>query len=172
MFKKTLTAAGIALIAATPVLAVEGPFPVGEIATETNFDSMKNPNALDYYPEVAADINAAISERAKVDPGMGERPVDLEVRILSMRLNDDPVLTGDGAFNMLEGLVTVEDSANGKTVISQPILLNAEEMEVPYLSVSPENRDFYNAMVLAFADRAVEIANSVDELPDLEQVQK
>lgn len=165
MFKKTLTALGVTLLVATPALAVDGPFPVRDVESITFFDAMKNPNALDYYPELAMDVTNAIKAQANAATEDDAHSVDIEVQITSMRLNDDPILTGNGEFNILEGIVTIDDPTGG-VVKSEPVVMRAEEMDVPYANVSPDNRDFYNAMVLAFADRAVEIANSVTELTE------
>ena len=164
MFKKTMTALGATLLIATPALAIDGPFPIREVETTTYFGAMENPNALDYYPELAIDVAEAVKSLAIPTTAEGPHQVDVDIQITSMRLNDDPVLTGNGDFNILEGTVTVED-ATGGILKSEPVVLRAEEMDVPYANESPDNRDFYNAMVMAFADRAFEVANSVTELP-------
>lgn len=170
MFSKTMTAIGLAMVTASPVLAVEGPFPVRDIESIAFFESMKNPNALDYYPDVAEDVAAAIRDRVDLADEDTVRAVDLDIRITSMRLNDNPVLTDNGEFNILEGLVIVSDDIGDGVVESLPVILRAEEMDVPYPSTSPDTADFYNAMVLAFADRAVEITEGVTELPDPSEV--
>lgn len=169
MFKKTMTALGVTLIAATPVLAFEGPFPVGEVDTVAYFDSMKNPNALDYYPDVAADVDAAIIDRVGRSDDSDARKVDVDVQITSMRLNDNPILTDDGDFNILEGIVTVRDAIGREVVAYEQITLKAEEMSVPYASTSPDKDAFYTAMVSAFADRTAEITESVKVLEDAEE---
>lgn len=171
MFKKTMTALGFTLIALTPALAVEGPFPVREVDTITSFEAMENPNALQFYPNVAEDVENAIRAGADMMDEDDIRPLDLDVRITSMRLNDDPVLVNDGEFNILEGFLVIRDGIPEETITTEAIMLRAEEMSVPYTSVSPDNRDFYNAMVAAFADRVVTLAGEVNELPELAEVQ-
>lgn len=165
MFKKTMTALGLALIVTTPALALEGPFPVKEIAASTSFDAMKNPNALDYYPEIATDIENAVRARVELADADDHRPLSMDISVTSLRLNDNPVLTDTGEFNVLEGVVTVYDSRNPEVKVVEPVLLEAMEAEVPYPAYSPDNRDFYTAMVYAFADRAAEIARNIDDLP-------
>ncbi|MGC0222183.1 hypothetical protein SAMN05421762_2228 [Pseudooceanicola nitratireducens] len=166
MFKKTMTAMGIALIAATPALALEGPFPIKDIDADTNFQAMENPNALDHYPDLANDIENAIRARADLADEDDYRPLNLDIQVTALRLNDNPVLTDDGEFNILEGIVNVYDEANPQPIRTEPIILEAMEAEVPYPAFSPDNDDFYKAMVYAFADRAVSIAGEITELPD------
>jgi hypothetical protein len=170
MFRKTMTALGFTLIASTSAMAVEGPFPIAEIQSDTYFDAMTNPNALEFYPDVAVDVANAIRERAKLAGEDAPRTLDIDVKITAMRLNDNPVLTNDGEFNILEGVVTIRDGEASETVRTESIILRAEEMDVPYTSVSPDNRDFYKAMVYAFADRAVDTADQVTELAEISEI--
>jgi len=170
MFNKTMTALGFVMIAATPALAVDGPFPVGEVDANTYFESMANPNAMKFYPDVAVDIGNAVRARADMAGEDAVRPLDLDVEITALRLNDNPVLTDDGEFNILEGIVTVRDSYANESVRTESIILRAEEMETPYATVSPDNQDFYKAMVYAFADRVIDIADEVTTLPDVGEV--
>ncbi|EAQ03298.1 hypothetical protein OB2597_01722 [Pseudooceanicola batsensis HTCC2597] len=168
MFKKTVTAAGLALFAATPVFAVEGPFAVKEVDADTYFEAMENPNALDYYPNIAEDIESAVRARADMADDEDYRPINIDIVVTALRLNDSPVLTDEGEFNILEGIVNIRDTAETEAdpVISEPVVLRAEEAAVSYPAFSPDNNAFYNAMVAAFAERAVALAESVDTLPD------
>ncbi|WP_407493118.1 hypothetical protein [Pseudooceanicola sp. MF1-13] len=166
MLKKTLTALGLSMAVATPALALEGPFPIKDIEADTYFEAMDNANALDFYPEIATDIENAIRARVDLADEDDFRPLNIDVLVTGLRLNDNPVLTSSGEFNVLEGLVEVVDARNPEVKVSEPVLLEAYEAEVPYPAFSPDDKEFYTAMVYAFADRAAEIAASVDELPD------
>jgi hypothetical protein len=166
MFNKTMTAIGLSLAIATPVMALEGPFPIKDVDADTTLQAMDNTNALEFYPNIATDIENAI--RARVDMADDEdyRPLNIDVLVTGLRLNDSPMLTADGEFNVLEGMVEVIDSRNPEVRFAQPVLLEAFAAEVPYPAFSPDDKDFYTAMVYAFADRAAEFAATVDELPD------
>ena len=166
MFKKTMTAMGLALIVTTPALAVEGPFPIKDIAASTSFAAMANPNAMQYYPDIANDIENAVRARVDLADEDDVRPLSMDITVTALRLNDNPVLTDTGEFNILEGFVTVYDDRNPEVKKIEPIILEAMEAEVPYPAYSPDNRDFYTAMVYAFADRAAAMAADMDDLPN------
>ena len=168
MFKKTMTAVGLAMIVATPVLAVEGPFPVREVDASTHLEAFENPNALDYYPDVAADVDAAVAAKVDAAPEDAEHSLGLSIKVTALRLNDNPVLTDDGKFNIMEGVVVVYDKEGDSPLKNEAIILRAEEMPTAMPAFSPDNRDFYIAMVDAFADRTAEIVEGVDFLPDTE----
>ncbi|WP_375173203.1 hypothetical protein [Pseudooceanicola sp.] len=170
MFRRTMTALGFSLVAATPALAVDGPFPVAEIETDTYFEAMTNSNALQFYPDVAVDLANAIRQRVALAGDDDPRTLDVDVQITAMRLNDNPVLVNDGEFNILEGVVTLRDTVGGEDVRNAPIILRAEEMDVPYTSVSPDNRDFYTAMVYTFAERVAQMTEEVDELQPIGEI--
>mgnify|MGYP001627859155 FL=1 len=166
MLTKTMTAMGLALTMVTPAMALEGPFPVKEITADTYFDAMENPNALDHYPQIANDIENAIRARVDMADEDDYRPLNIDVQVTALRLNDSPILTDEGEFNILEGIVNVYDSRNADVKQVEPIILNAFEAEVPYPAFSPDNSEFYTAMVYAFADRAAEMVAEVKTLPD------
>jgi len=161
-----MTAIGLAMVVATPVVALEGPFPIKDIDADTYFEAMDNTNALEFYPEIATDVENAIRSRVDLADDEDVRPLNIDVQVTGMRLNDSPMLTDQGEFNVLEGIVTVTDARNPEIRFVEPVLLEAYEAEVPYPAFSPDDSEFYTAMVYAFADRAAEIAASVDELPD------
>lgn len=170
MFKKTMTAIGLAMVVATPVMALEGPFPIKDIDADVYMESIGNTNALEFYPEIATDIENAIRARVDLADDEDYRPVNIEVKITGLLLNDSPLLTDQGEFNVLQGIVEIVDSRNPNVKRTEPVLLEAYEAEVPYPAFSPDNKEFYTAMVYAFADRAAEIAASVDTLPDESEV--
>ena len=174
MFKKTMTAVGLVLLVATPAMAVEGPFPVRDIEGTATFESDMNPNALQFYPDVAKDVEAAAREASPRAADDSSRPLDVKINITALRLNDNPVLTDDGNFNVMEGVVTVYDAMRPEAgpIKTDSVLVSAEQMQTAMPSFSPDNRDYYNAMVAAFADRAVKIAGDVTTLPDIPNVTK
>ena len=168
MFKKTMTAMGLALIVATPVAAVEGPFPVREIDAHTDFLNA-NTTALEFYPEVMTDIENAVRARVDMADEDDVRDVGIDVILTSMRVNDTPGLTDDGEFNTLEGSIAVFDQDGQPPVYVQQVLLEATELDLPGPTIGPDDEDFYTAMVLAFVDKVAEAVAEVDDLPEIEE---
>ena len=124
MFNKTMTALGFVMIAATPALAVDGPFPVGEVDANTYFESMANPNAMKFYPDVAVDIGNAVRARADM---AGEDAVSLG-------------LTGGETFDITghKDASATEVSVTATPETGDPIVFKAS-VRID----TPKERDYY-----------------------------
>lgn len=125
-----------------------------EVAAELS--DVNNKKALEYYPDIGVDLQAAITE--ELSPLTGEDGYTVKVRVDTISLDGQP-LRDDKGFNRLEGWVYVyppaakEQAASADATDSTPqeefnIQLDATAMGY---GIQPGSDDFYRAMVLAFA---------------------
>ncbi|AJE47339.1 hypothetical protein [Celeribacter indicus] len=151
----------LAILATTSLVAVPAlaePLDIAEVETTVTLDDVEA-NALDYWPEIGADLNALVSA-GLIDQMEPNGDYSIRLDVTEMSLEGATVLGAEGEFNELDGWVYIY----GPTETTEPverlrIQLSAEEayVEVPsnMTVVAPARAEFYNALVTAFAAKTV-----------------
>ena len=160
MFKiaqTTALAATVSMFALTTAEAAEQP-PIGQIEVSAEFDAAQDSNALQYYPEVVSDLTREIAARVETSNDNGDPTI--RVQITRMSLDGDTLLPDSAEFNELEGIVVYSDDNNGVPARTFPIQVAAYSGDrvVPegFVVIAPDTTDFYNAMLVTFADTVAE----------------
>ncbi len=156
-------------IAMAGTFAAADPVALSNIEVRTDLTDFENSNALEYWPDLAADLSAAIAERSNLTGDSSDPSVRIEVT--EVAVNGATMLPDTGEFNELFGIVigmpgesALEDGQNNRGVdepfLESPILLHAKEGTAiageGVIMVPPSQDDFYNAMVATFADIVVQ----------------
>ncbi|RKF14867.1 hypothetical protein D6850_08325 [Roseovarius spongiae] len=172
MYLMRTTILGGAIALAGGVAAAD-PLAVSDVEVRTDLTDFENSNALDYWPELAADLGAAITERVNLT-GKAEHP-SITVEVTEIAVDGSTILPESGEFNQLVGVVigepgesTIEKpekaSDQPQPFVNVPVILHATEGEATggpdVIVIPPSQDDFYHAMLDAFADIVVE---KVDE---------
>lgn len=157
---KTRMLTTVAMIAAlaTPLMATEQ-LPVSEVDVMTDITDPKSAEAMAKWPTIETDLEMAIA--AKLGNPTERDTYKLDVTLVDVRVNDSPVLTDEGYFNTLSGVVTLKDD-NFETLRSEPIIVRAVEGEEPVEGIvymTPDAEDFYTGLVNGFADAAVDVVS-------------
>lgn len=169
LLQTTALCLGVALAAPAAFAAPA----ISDVEVKVELGDYANSNALDYWPSLAEDLGKAIIER--VDLTTEVKDPSITVHISKVAVDDNPVLTDDGRFNQLIGVVqvapgetalTTEKNKLGEVELVQnyPLLMHAVAGEADagegWITIPPSQDDFYNAMVNAFA---TEIVNNLDK---------
>lgn len=170
LFQTTALVAALA-IAATPTLADGKSF--SEMTVKVDLSDFEDSNALEFYPDLEADVGKAIAEKIELTADMEDPRVD--VKIKKVAVDGDTVLPDSMEFNQLEGFVAVYDGKNAVDkgeaetvgpIATKDIRLIAKTPEVDFpeewIVIPPSQTDFYDALVTAFADHAVEFIEGVN----------
>ncbi len=145
------------VLAALPALVAQAdPIRIDEIRVTTDLEAMEY-NALDYWPEMQADIQNAIAQKVADFPG--EVVYDVDVTIDAVSLNGSGLLNGEGEFNHLRGWVRAYPDgypAAPQTFSVEMVATTDEPAFVsgPVVIVPPAEGEFYAALVDAFAAEA------------------
>ena len=161
---KTRNMTALALIAAfaTPVIAADQ-IPVSHVDVMTDMSDPQSIEAMKRWPDVETDLEMAIA--AKLLNPTERDTYKIDVSLVDVRVNDAPVLTDDGYFNTLSGVVTIRDD-NFETVWSDPIIVRAVEGEEPVdgiTYVTPDAEDFYTGLLGGYADATIAAVNTASE---------
>lgn len=144
-----------ASLAATPLLAE--PLDISGVGVKADLEAVDS-NALDRWPDIAEDltlaITAGLSDQFKEN---GDYEVRVDVKDISNL--GSAYLGDDGKFNRLEGWVYIDGPDSDEPLKKYHIALKAEELEgfkpVNVAIVPPDRAEFYDALVMAFADQVV-----------------
>lgn len=153
-----ITTAGAAFAEQVSVSAVE---------VDAELSNVSNEKALDYYPDIKADLQAAIAE--ELFALAAEDGHTVKVRISEISLDGQP-LQDDKGFNTLDGWVYVyppesdQQAVDSNATKPEPlsefnIKLNATTVGAGIL---PGTDDYYNAMIEAFAQSTGEQVMAVE----------
>lgn len=156
MKTRLMTTVAVVAALATPLMASEE-LPVSEVDVLTDVTDPKSAEAMAKWPTIETDLEMAIA--AKLGNPTERDTYKLEVTLGEVRLNDSPMLTDDGYFNTLSGVVTLKDD-NFETLRSEPITVRAVEGEEPVdgiVYMTPDAEDFYAGLVNGFADAAIDV---------------
>lgn len=157
--------AGLLITTASAAYAEQVTVSGVEVAAE--LADVNNKQALEYYPEVQVDLQAALSEQ--LAPLAGDDGYTVKVNVVEISLDGQP-LSDDKGFNTLAGWVYVfppvdaqsdkdDEPADGAAVEEFNIQLNATTMGDGLL---PGTEDYYRAMILTFAQSAGEKVAALD----------
>ncbi|MEW9920732.1 hypothetical protein AB2B41_14045 [Marimonas sp. MJW-29] len=155
--KKLTLATTVSLIALSGAVGAKEMPLVSEIDVSASYDAAQDTNAQEMFPEITSDIALAIADLVPQSDD-GADPI-IRVDIRKVALNGDTVLPDSKEFNELEGVVSIEtESGNGAQSFPVAIKAVAADGAVPpgYTAISPSLTDFYNAMVVAFAQNVAE----------------
>jgi len=158
---------GLALATAGPLFALERTLSGLEIKADLSAYS-KN-NVLKYWPTLEADIATAIASKLTVDDAADAPRITVEIN--KVAIDGDTYLPDSGEFNQLEGTVTTHEGNNNVDAVSkgqsQDALIGSYALrmsavsgarEVPkgWVTVAPSQKDFYKALIDAYATAVVE----------------
>lgn len=131
---------------------------LSEIDVETELSDVANANALDFWPDIARDLEDAL---ASVTVQSDDAP-RLVVRLSEISLDGATVLDTDGGFNTLEGWVYVypdrdADAEPTAALVNEQVRLEASAVPVDTSSpgqvvILPGDTEFYRALVATFAE--------------------
>lgn len=161
--KTTALAATVSTIAlASTAVATQTP-PVAEVQVDVSVDAAQDSNAARVYDTITTDLAQAISERVTL--GTGEDAYDIKVDIRKVALDGDTLLPDEEEFNQLEGVVVLNGPKAGKGNETFPVRISAMtgEQVVPagFIEIKPGTDDFYDAMIISFAENVVEQLSGV-----------
>ena len=157
--------AGLLISTASATYAEQVTVSAVEVAAE--LADVNNKKALEYYPNVQVDLQAALTDQ--LAPLVGDDGHTVTVRIDEISLDGQP-LREDQGFNTLTGFVYVlppteaqsdsdQEPADTAAVETFNIQLTATSLGA---GLQPGSDDYYRAMVLAFAQSAAEKVAAVD----------
>nr|WP_319251729.1 hypothetical protein [uncultured Celeribacter sp.] len=155
-----------AILASTTLVAAPlaaEPLDISEVEVVTDLEAV-DANALDRWPEIAADLTVAIT--SGLDELMeedGRYSVSVDVTEIS---NAGATMLGeDGEFNRIEGWAYVNGPGSDMPLEKLKIELEAEEgvalVPADVTIKAPERESFYDALVAGFA---YEVSSDVSEL--------
>lgn len=154
-------AAALALAPAV-AFAQEVPVPISDVEVTVEIEAVDS-NALDRWPEIGADLTAAIMAAAA--PYIMEDGRSVAVVLNDVSNGGTAVLGDSGEFNRLGGWVYVRENPADPPIVSEEIVLEADTF-VPggttQLYVIPGRPEFYNALVNVFAVRVIEEVQAAD----------
>ena len=166
--KTHMISALAAAVAMSATLVHADPLPVKAVDVSADADAPTDMVAFEAYPDLAADITAAVLERApSLDDVDG---VTVHVDIKNLTLNKLPISVEAPAFNELDAVVWFGHGDIVGPITSYAVLLNAyTETTAPAgtdVILLPSSDMFYDGLIDALAD------NIAANLPTLAQLQQ
>lgn len=160
--KAALVATVSTLALGSAAYALDTP-PVSEVKVEVSAEAAQDSNAARVYDTITTDLAQAISERVTL--GTGDDTYDIKVDIRKVALDGDTLLPDDTEFNQLEGVVVFDGPNAAKGNETLPIRISAVtgDQVVPagYIALKPGTDDFYDAMIIGFAENVAEQLSGV-----------
>ena len=157
-----LAAAAVFMFAPAIAVSQEAPVAISDVDVTVEIEAVDS-NALDRWPEIGADLAAAIMAAAAPYIAEGGRSVSVVLNEVS--LGGTTILGESGEFNRLGGWVYVRDDPANPPIVSEEIELQADTF-VPggtsQFYVVPGRPEFYNALVNVFAVRVIEEVEAAD----------
>lgn len=161
--KSIALATSMSLAAISSVAFAAEPLSFSNINVEASMSAAENGNAMEVFPEIITDLQAAVAKRILASDDASDPTIRIDIRQIS--LNGDPMLTGTNEFNEIQGVVSISDPNNdiGAQSFSVNISAYAADQIVPegYIAIPPSEEDFYDAMINGFADV---VATEIDKL--------
>jgi len=146
--------AGLLITTASAVYAEQ--ITVSSVQVDAELSDVTNKKALDYYPDLKTDLEAAITE--ELFPLAGEDGYTVKARISEISLDGQPLIDDKG-FNTLNGWVYVyppeADQMASADNSAEPEPQQEFNIELTATAtgegIMPGGDDYYRAMVAAFA---------------------
>ncbi|MBQ0806162.1 MAG: hypothetical protein KBT65_15070 [Sulfitobacter sp.] len=161
--KSIVLATSVSLAAMSAAAFANEEIIFSEVTVEAGLEAAEDTNALEVFPEIATDLQQAISTRVKFGSDASLPTIKVDLR--SVSLNGNPMLTPIEGFNEIAGVVVISDDNNSIGSQSFPVNVAAypAEQVIPegFIGVQPSEEDFYNAMILGFADVIVRQLDTV-----------
>ncbi len=160
--KSIALATGISLFALSSAAFADETIAFSEIDVELSISAAQDANAMTVYPQITADLQAAISDRVMGSDDASKPTIRVDIRKIS--LNGNTMLDNTKTFNEIEGVVSISDENGSIGAQSFPVnvIATAPTQAVPegYIAVPPSDADFYVVMINSFADVVAEnVAN-------------
>lgn len=159
-------AAGLTLLTAMPGLALDRPFPVSGVAVATDLDGVSVSDVNNFYPAFNEDLEKAIWASLDNPDTAGGRGFQIDVKVTTIAL-DGSTLGPNGEFNTLDGIVTYtfdgSDQPSGTFPLEVRATAGASDAPMGAIVVAPSEADYYQAMVMGFANG---VNDKMDDLPE------
>lgn len=158
---------GLAMAAAGPLAALEKT--LSGVEVKADLSSYEDNNVLKFWATLEEDIATAIASKVTIDDAADAPRIMVEIN--KVAIDGDTVLPDSGEFNQLEGTVTTHEGHNNAGSVakgqardaligSYPLRMSAVsgERDMPrgWVTVAPSQKDFYNALINAYATTIVE----------------
>ena len=130
--------------------------PISEVDVTVELEAV-DANALDLWPQIGPDLEAAISTAAA--PFLAPDGLLVTVVLNEVSLGGTPTLPETGEFNRLGGWMYVRDDPAEPPVMTRELIFEADDFVPGGTSeflIVPDRPDFYTALVNVFAARVVE----------------
>ncbi|OYU17787.1 MAG: hypothetical protein CFE34_13900 [Rhodobacteraceae bacterium PARR1] len=159
---KPLSALLVMLAVAVPVSPsmAQEPTEVREVAISADLDAIGNPRAATYWAGLEDDLQGAIL--ALLTDRIAEDGVKIEVKLSTVELASAFENIANLADTRMTGQVNITSRSDNSDFNAYELTVTIEEA-LPYLppgtvinAISLENRDYYSAMVTAFARAVVD----------------
>ncbi|CAN0596407.1 unnamed protein product, partial [Ectocarpus sp. 12 AP-2014] len=147
-----------ALLFSASATAQEAKF--SEIDVLIDLSGGESANAIDFWPEIEADMEAIMLQRISTiyDPN----GLYVTVSVTEISLDGTRGLVDKGEFNTLRGLAYVREEEGGAVIDALAFGLRAQPWEVGVvdgMTTLADKEDFYVAMLNRFADSMVSTIN-------------
>ncbi len=152
-----LLASSAAVLALATGLAFASEPKISAVEVEVELSDMDETNALEYWPEIEADLTAKILDAAR--PMLDDDGYEVEVKLKEVSLSGSKVLSGEGEFNRMAGWVYVRKQGELVPEKSVEITLDAETGALggnSDIAIIPGKPMFYAALINSLARRTVE----------------
>lgn len=157
------TALAVTPVAAGGLLAAE-PM-ISDIDVSADFSAVDDANALEFWPDLEADLEAALAE--ELSGRMADDGGRLQVIVNDVSVDGSAILTGDGTFNSISGgvfLYPEEAAGDGAetpfttsvTVVGVPDMPDSVSDEGPDFLILPSDATVYDVMLEKFAEVVLE----------------
>lgn len=154
-------AIGTMLMATPPLAALaQDRTMVREVEVKADLSAIENPRAAQYWSDIADDLNNAILTR--VSDRIADDGVDIHVDLSSVELANTFENLTNLADSRMVGKVHITSQTDNSAFKSYELAVSFDQA-LPYLPpgtnvtvITIENRDYYSAMINAFAQAVVD----------------
>lgn len=161
MMKTILPAFAVTLALALPLPALaQEPTKVREVAVTADLTAIGNPRAATYWSDIADDLHNAIL--ARVTDRIGEDGVDINVKLSTVELASAFENLANLGNSQMRGQVNVTSKTDNSAFNSYDLTVSMDQA-LPYFPagttiavITLDNRDYYTAMISAFAQAVVD----------------
>ncbi|MEQ9041669.1 MAG: hypothetical protein RIE24_25365 [Silicimonas sp.] len=158
-----LLGTAVATLSASATLAEENKKLISSADVVVELEDVEA-NALDYWPNVEADLEEMLS--AKIAPYYSGDGHEITVRLSEISIDGSALLGNEGEFNTLNGWIYIREKGNPDPVESIGLSLtaktgNATPATEDTIVIPPGRNAFYQALLDRFAERTLEEVQSL-----------
>ena len=156
MTRTIIFAAGLALsgaLAASTAAFGQDANTIKDVEVKAELGDIKDANAMNFWPTMAEDLEAAIL--AKAEDRLADDGYEVVVSLKEVSLSGSTLLTGEGEFNRLEGWVYFIPEGTEVAEDQSDIIIEAVTAPVPDDAIAvivPGKPAYYAAMLDGFAN--------------------